>query len=185
MKKITNILVALVALIAACNPYGSQVPENLVGAWINEQNGSWEYGFYEEFAKPIREKLTAMGYKFTMNARIKSVYSIWNKMSTRNISFEEVYDILEEYDNLVEEVLERYQYRRYARYNQYRGMVDTDCQNHRQQDQVKEQRCYDGHHRGQRIFIQVECQQVDGSVPHLIRTERRTGRRLLYRIGSV
>lgn len=50
MKKITNILVALVALIAACNPYGSQVPENLVGAWINEQNGSWEYGFYEEFA---------------------------------------------------------------------------------------------------------------------------------------
>ena len=51
-------------------------------------------GFYEEFAKPIREKLTAMGYKFTMNARIKSVYSIWNKMSTRNISFEEVYDIL-------------------------------------------------------------------------------------------
>jgi len=50
MKKITNILVALVALIAACNPYGSQVPEKLVGSWINEQNGSWEYGFYEEFA---------------------------------------------------------------------------------------------------------------------------------------
>ena len=51
-------------------------------------------GFYEEFARPIREKLTSMGYQFTMNARIKSVYSIWNKMQTRNISFEEVYDIL-------------------------------------------------------------------------------------------
>jgi thiol-disulfide isomerase/thioredoxin len=49
MKKLA-FLIALVALIAACNPYGSQVPENLVGAWINEQNGSWEYGFYEEFA---------------------------------------------------------------------------------------------------------------------------------------
>jgi len=51
-------------------------------------------GFYEEFAKPIRDKLTSMGYQFTMTARIKSVYSIWKKMSDRNISFEEVYDIL-------------------------------------------------------------------------------------------
>lgn len=49
MKRLT-FLIAMLALIAACNPYGSQVPENLVGAWINEQNGSWEYGFYEEFA---------------------------------------------------------------------------------------------------------------------------------------
>ena len=49
MKRLT-FLIAMVALIAACNPYGSQVPENLVGSWINEQNGSWEYGFYEEFA---------------------------------------------------------------------------------------------------------------------------------------
>ncbi len=49
MKRLT-FLIAMVVLIAACNPYGSQVPENLVGSWINEQNGSWEYGFYEEFA---------------------------------------------------------------------------------------------------------------------------------------
>ena len=49
MKRLT-FLIAMLALIAACNPYGSLVPENLVGAWINEQNGSWEYGFYEEFA---------------------------------------------------------------------------------------------------------------------------------------
>ncbi len=51
-------------------------------------------GFYEEFAKPIREKLTSLGYQFTMTARIKSVYSIWKKMSERKITFEEVYDIL-------------------------------------------------------------------------------------------
>ena len=50
--------------------------------------------FYENFAQPIRDKLTSLGYKFTMNARIKSVYSIWKKMSTRQIPFEEVYDVL-------------------------------------------------------------------------------------------
>ncbi|HLP05464.1 MAG TPA: RelA/SpoT family protein [Paludibacter sp.] len=50
--------------------------------------------FYEEFSKPINKKLTEMGYEFTLRARIKSVYSIWNKMSKRNIPFEEVYDIL-------------------------------------------------------------------------------------------
>jgi GTP pyrophosphokinase len=50
--------------------------------------------FYKEFSKPIDVKLTEMGYEFTLRARIKSVFSIWRKMSTRNIPFEEVYDIL-------------------------------------------------------------------------------------------
>lgn len=50
--------------------------------------------FYREFSNPIREKLTQMGYEFFLKERIKSVYSIWHKMSTRNIPFDEVYDIL-------------------------------------------------------------------------------------------
>ena len=50
--------------------------------------------FYNHFSTPIKERLTEMGYEFTLSARIKSVYSIWKKMSTRNIPFEEVYDIL-------------------------------------------------------------------------------------------
>lgn len=50
--------------------------------------------FYNQFSKPIQEKLESMGYEFEIIKRIKSVYSIWNKMSTRNIPFEEVYDIL-------------------------------------------------------------------------------------------
>jgi len=50
--------------------------------------------FYEEFSKPIDTRLNEMGYQFSLRARVKSVYSIWNKMSTRNIPFEEVYDIL-------------------------------------------------------------------------------------------
>ena len=52
--------------------------------------------FYIEFSEPIDKKLTEMGYEFKLRARIKSVYSIWRKMSTRNIPFEEVYDILAE-----------------------------------------------------------------------------------------
>lgn len=52
--------------------------------------------FYKEFSEPIDRKLTEMGYEFKLRARIKSVYSIWRKMSTRNIPFEEVYDILAE-----------------------------------------------------------------------------------------
>ncbi|HEY5508554.1 MAG TPA: RelA/SpoT family protein [Paludibacter sp.] len=50
--------------------------------------------FYKEFSKPIDNKLTEMGYQFKLRARIKSVYSISRKMAARNISFDEVYDIL-------------------------------------------------------------------------------------------
>ncbi len=50
--------------------------------------------FYKEFSQPIDEKLRDMGYSFKLSARVKTVYSIWHKMSTRNIPFEEVYDIL-------------------------------------------------------------------------------------------
>lgn len=48
---------------------------------------------FEEFAAPIKERLTAMGLEFDMKARVKSVYSIWNKMETKHIPFEEVYDL--------------------------------------------------------------------------------------------
>ena len=50
--------------------------------------------FYKEFTKPIKQKMAQMGYDFFLKERVKSVYSIWNKMSMRNIPFEEVFDIL-------------------------------------------------------------------------------------------
>ena len=50
--------------------------------------------FYKDFSQPIFKRLTDMGYQFTLKARVKSIYSISRKMSTRNIPFEEVYDIL-------------------------------------------------------------------------------------------
>ena len=49
---------------------------------------------FEEFAEPIRERLTNMGYTFTIKARIKTVYSIWKKMVSKQCAFEDVYDLM-------------------------------------------------------------------------------------------
>jgi len=51
-------------------------------------------GLFEEFIKPIRQKLSDNGYEYTITARTKSVYSVWLKMQRRNISFDEIYDLL-------------------------------------------------------------------------------------------
>ncbi len=48
---------------------------------------------FEDFSAPIRERLDQMGLKYSAKARVKSVYSIWNKMQTKHIPFEEVYDL--------------------------------------------------------------------------------------------
>lgn len=48
---------------------------------------------YNNFAAPVLERLDKMGLKYTAKARVKSVYSIWNKMETKHIPFEEVYDL--------------------------------------------------------------------------------------------
>ena len=49
---------------------------------------------FQEFTAPIRAQLDKMGIKYHITARIKSPYSIWNKMQTKHIPFEEIYDIL-------------------------------------------------------------------------------------------
>ena len=49
---------------------------------------------FEEFTAPIREQLDKMGLPYHILARIKSPYSIWNKMQNKHITFEEIYDIL-------------------------------------------------------------------------------------------
>lgn len=48
---------------------------------------------YEDFSTPIRAKLDEMGLKYTISARVKSVYSIWCKMENKHVPFEEVYDL--------------------------------------------------------------------------------------------
>lgn len=49
---------------------------------------------FEEFTAPIRAQLDKMGMPYKILARVKSPYSIWNKMQTKHITFEEIYDIL-------------------------------------------------------------------------------------------
>ena len=49
---------------------------------------------FKEFTAPIREQLDKMGLKYRIIARVKAVYSIWNKMQTKHVTFDEVYDIL-------------------------------------------------------------------------------------------
>lgn len=48
---------------------------------------------YNNFAAPIHQRLAAMGLTYDAKARVKSVYSIWRKMETKRIPFEEVYDL--------------------------------------------------------------------------------------------
>ncbi len=48
---------------------------------------------YNDFSLPIHEKLKELGISYDAKARLKSVYSIWRKMQTKNIPFEEVYDL--------------------------------------------------------------------------------------------
>lgn len=47
----------------------------------------------EEFVGPVRKKLDDAGYKYEIKARVKSAYSIFNKMEHKKIPFDEVYDI--------------------------------------------------------------------------------------------
>ncbi len=48
---------------------------------------------YEHFAAPVMDVLDKMNIQYEMRARVKSVYSIWNKMQKKGIDFEEVYDL--------------------------------------------------------------------------------------------
>jgi GTP pyrophosphokinase len=47
-----------------------------------------------KFALPIIDKLHKNGIDFDISGRPKSIYSIWNKMQMKNVSFEEIFDLL-------------------------------------------------------------------------------------------
>lgn len=48
---------------------------------------------FEHFAIPVDKKLKEMGLHYEMKARVKSAYSIWNKMESKGITFEDIYDL--------------------------------------------------------------------------------------------
>lgn len=49
---------------------------------------------FREFTAPIREALDKMGLKYEIKARVKTPFSIWNKMQKKHVTFDEIYDIL-------------------------------------------------------------------------------------------
>lgn len=49
--------------------------------------------FIRKFIQPISEELRKQGYNFEIKGRTKSIHSIWNKMRTKDVEFEEIFDI--------------------------------------------------------------------------------------------
>ena len=49
---------------------------------------------FDQFTAPIRESLDKMGIHYIIKERVKTPYSIWNKMQNKHVTFEEIYDIL-------------------------------------------------------------------------------------------
>ena len=46
-----------------------------------------------EFIAPIDEALSAAGFKYEIRKRVKTPYSIWNKMNAKGVSFEQIFDL--------------------------------------------------------------------------------------------
>ncbi len=59
-----------------------------------KQNEKKRIAEINRFSLPIIQKLEENKIRFDISGRPKSIYSIWKKMQTKNISFEEVYDLL-------------------------------------------------------------------------------------------
>ena len=49
---------------------------------------------FKDFTSPISAALVSLGIQYEIKARVKSPYSIWNKMQNKHVSFDEIYDIL-------------------------------------------------------------------------------------------
>ena len=49
---------------------------------------------FEQFKLPIEEALNNMGIQYEIRERVKTPYSIWNKMQNKHVTFDEIYDIL-------------------------------------------------------------------------------------------
>jgi GTP pyrophosphokinase len=46
-----------------------------------------------EFISKMQESIAQAGFDFVIHKRIKTAYSIWRKMQTKNVPFEQVYDL--------------------------------------------------------------------------------------------
>ena len=49
---------------------------------------------FDQFIAPIKDVLHKMGIEYEIRERVKTPYSIWNKMQKKHVTFDEIYDIL-------------------------------------------------------------------------------------------
>src|SRR3954471_20132606 len=49
--------------------------------------------FIQKFIEPLKEILAEQGFKFKIFGRPKSIYGIYNKIRTKHVAFEEIYDL--------------------------------------------------------------------------------------------
>jgi GTP pyrophosphokinase len=49
--------------------------------------------FINKFSLPIDRELKEQGFNFEIKGRTKSIFSIWNKIHNKGVSFEEIYDV--------------------------------------------------------------------------------------------
>ena len=79
-------------LLDLCLKYQNPNSYHAVALRLNETDRE-RANFVAEFVKPIEEKLNSRGYSFDMKARTKSINSIWRKMQTQKVEFDEVMDL--------------------------------------------------------------------------------------------
>jgi GTP pyrophosphokinase len=79
-------------LLDLCLKYQNSDAYQLVANRLKETDRE-RSTFVAEFVKPIEEKLSLRGYQFEMKARTKSINSIWKKMQTQKVDFDEVFDL--------------------------------------------------------------------------------------------
>jgi guanosine-3',5'-bis(diphosphate) 3'-pyrophosphohydrolase len=72
--------------------YTDRKTYNLIARKLSE-NMKARRQFISDFIRPIKLELEKQGFKFDIKGRPKSIYSIWNKMNTKKVEFEDIYDL--------------------------------------------------------------------------------------------
>lgn len=73
--------------------YKHQEEYNQIKYLLHNQEDKRNY-LINEFIKPINDKLSGEGFDCQVTHRLKTSYSIWRKMQTKGVTFNEIYDIL-------------------------------------------------------------------------------------------
>jgi GTP pyrophosphokinase len=58
-----------------------------------EETSSEREKYITQFVEPLKIELTEKGFHFELKSRVKSIFSIWKKMETQHVRFEDVFDL--------------------------------------------------------------------------------------------